>query len=214
MRHQSTNKMRTLTIHTFDELSPEAKTNAIESVREELKEDGHDQFAFRWAIDDCALFEPAHREMAELLGEDYYDRNRTSDGKYGQFVFKNHRKGLDWDEYWETAQIAEALEITNDRMFKLWLGIPERFHEYVDYVIEDKQTTTVLELSHELLSDNPLVLYFNNLFPKLEEKFSQHMVVISQRIVQGMESYYSDEEIQEKIDEGGWEFNPDGTIFG
>jgi len=205
--------MRTLTIYTFDELSDQAKAKAIEAVREDLKEDGHDQFAFRWAIDDCALFEPAHAEMTELLGEDYYEQNLTHDGKYGQFVFKNNRKGIDWEEWWDSALIAKALEITNDKMFKLWFGIPERLHKYVDYVIEDRNTLTVLGLSHELLSDDPLALALESIFDAAAKKFEAHMQTINERIVQGMEDYYSDEEIEEKIEEGSWEFNQNGTIF-
>lgn len=205
--------MRTLTIYTFDELSDEAKAKAIEAVREDLKEEGHDQFAFQWAIDDCALFEPAHAEMTELLGEDYYEQNLTPDGKYGQFVFKNNRRKITWDDYWEKAGIESALEITNDKMFKLWLGIPERLHKYVHYVIEDRNTLTVLGLSHELLSDDPLALALEPIFDAAAKKFEAHMQTINERIVQGMEDYYSDEEIEEKIEEGNWEFNQNGTIF-
>lgn len=212
--HQSINhKMRTLTIYKFNELSDEAKAKAIEAVREDLKEDGHDQFAFSWAIDDCALFEPAHAEMVKLLGEDYYDQNLTPDGKYGQFVFKNLRKGIEWEEWWVLALIASALEITNDRMFKLWLGIPERLHKYVEYTITDQGTSTILELSHELLSDDPVALALKSIFDSAIQKFATHMITISERIRQGMEDYYSDEEMEEKISEGDWEFDETGDIF-
>ena len=92
--------MRTLLIYKYSELPEEAKAKAIEEVREEMKE--YEQHsAFQWAIDDCALFEPPHAEMAALLGDDYYDRNLTADGKYGQFVFKNNRKGIEFDDYFE-----------------------------------------------------------------------------------------------------------------
>lgn len=205
--------MRTLTIYTFDELSDEAKAQAIESVREQLKENGHDQFAFSWAIDDCSLFEPAHKEMEEILGEDYYERNRTSDGKYGQFVFKNNRKGIDWDEDWQLASIAKALEITNVPMFLTWLGIPERLHGYVYYEMEDSGTRTRLYLSHDLLPDNPMRETFVQLFDIATKRFDAHISEISHRIAQGMEDYYNDEEIEEKIGDGDYEFNEDGTIF-
>lgn len=207
--------MRTLTIYKFNELSDEAKAKAIEAVREDLKEDGHDQFAFQWAIDDCALFEPAHAEMTELLGEDYYEQNLTPDGKYGQFVFKNTRKGIEWDDYWEKAGIFTALEITNDRMFKTWLGIPEKLHSQIIYLIYNVGAPyqTKLELEHNLLSDNPTVPFFEGIFERAKLKFKAHMETINKRIAQGMEDYYSDEEIEEKIEEGNWEFNQNGTIF-
>jgi hypothetical protein len=205
--------MRTLTIYKFNELSDEAKAKAIEAVREDLKEEGHNQFALQWAIDDCALFEPAHAEMVKLLGEDYYDQNLTPDGKYGQFVFKNLRKGIEWEEWWVLACIALALEITNDRMFKLWLGIPERLHKYAEYTITDQATSTILELSHKLLSDDPMALALKPIFDSAVQKFATHMITISERIRQGMKDYYSDEEMEEKISEGSWEFDETGDII-
>lgn len=207
--------MRTISIYKFHELSPEAKAKAIEAVREELKEDAHDQFAFRFAIDDCALFEPAHAEMVELLGEDYFEQNRTPDGKYGQFVFKNTRKGIDWDEHWETARIASALEITNDRMFKLWLGIPEEFHSKVSYQFENDayDSPTSVALTHTYKLDNPFASMLDSLFEMAVEKFNDHVSVINTRIADGMKYYYSDEEMEEKIKEGDWEFDEDGNIF-
>jgi hypothetical protein len=205
--------MRTLTIYKFNELSDEAKAKAIEAVREDLKEEGHNQFALQWAIDDCALFEPAHAEMVKLLGEDYYDQNLTPDGKYGQFVFKNLRKGIEWEEWWVLACIASALEITNDRMFKLWLGIPERLHKYAEYTITDQGTSTILELSHKLLSDDPISLALKPIFDSAVQKFATHMITITERIRQGMEDYYSDEEMEEKISEGSWEFDETGDII-
>lgn len=205
--------MRTISIYTFDELSDEAKAKAIENVREQMKENGHDQFAFRYAIDDCALFEPAHQEMEEILGGDYFERNRTSDGKYGQFVFKNKRKVIYWDEARQMAAIAEALEITNVPMFLTWLGIPERLHGYVYYEMEDRGTQTRLYLSHDLLSDNPMCEAFAQIFDAATKKFDAHISEISHRIAQGMEDYYNDEEIEEKIGDSDYEFNEDGTIF-
>jgi hypothetical protein len=205
--------MRTLTIYKFNELPPESQAKAIEKVRENLREDGHDHFAFNWAIDDCSLFEPAHQEMAGLLGEDYYEQNKN--GQYGQFVFKNNRKGILWDEDWSRAQITRALEITNDSMFKTWLGIPERFHKDVDYEICSLgEYSTVLQLSHTLLRDNPISEVLDSLFEKAGSKFESHMGEIGRRISLGIEDYYSDDEMETRIEEGDWEFNEDGSIFG
>jgi hypothetical protein len=207
--------MRTLTIYTFDELSDEAKAKAIEAVREDLKEKGHDQFAFQWAVDDCALFEPPHAEMAELLGEDYCERNLTPDGKYGQFVFKNNRKGIRWDDYWEEAGIESALEITNDSMFKTWLGIPEKLQSQITYLIFTfrAEYRTDLELEHNLLSDNPMIPALEGIFQSAKAKFKDHMSIINKRIAQGMKDYYCDDEMEVKIEEVNWEFNEDGSIF-
>ena len=74
--------MRTIQIYSYNELEPVAKLRAIEEVREELMEKEYYEAAL-WAADDCALFEPVHDEMTELLGNDYYEKNGN------QFVFKN-----------------------------------------------------------------------------------------------------------------------------
>jgi hypothetical protein len=62
--------MRTLEIKlfTFDELSNEAKENAIKQVRESYYE--YNDF-YQWAIDDCALLEPLENKLTEILGKDY-----------------------------------------------------------------------------------------------------------------------------------------------
>jgi hypothetical protein len=151
--------------------------------------------------------------MAGLLGEDYYEQNKN--GQYGQFVFKNNRKGILWDEDWSRAQITRALEITNDSMFKTWLGIPERLHKDVDYEICSLgEYSTVLHLSHTLLRDNPISEVLDSLFEKAGSKFESHMGEIGRRISLGIEDYYSDDEMETRIEEGDWEFNEDGSIFG
>mgnify|MGYP000654436519 FL=1 len=66
--------MRTIQIYSYNELEPVAKLRAIEEVREELMEKEYYEAAL-WAADDCALLEPAHDEMTELLGNDYYEKN-------------------------------------------------------------------------------------------------------------------------------------------
>ena len=66
--------MRTIQIYSYNDLEPAAKLKAIEEVREILMENEYHQAAL-WAADDCALLEPVHDEMTELLGNDYYEKN-------------------------------------------------------------------------------------------------------------------------------------------
>jgi len=203
--------MRTLTIYKYSELPEEAKAKAIEEVREEVKE--YEQHsAFQWAIDDCSLFEPQHAEMAALFGDDYYDRNLTADGKYGQFVFKNNRKGIEFDDYFETVQITDALEITNLKMFKTWLGIPEIFHDiYIG--IMDWNGRTIIEIENPFPTDDPRHEAVKAISDNAAEKFDAHMSHIAQRIVSGTEEYFSDENIEAKIEEGDFEFDGEGGIL-
>lgn len=203
--------MRTLLIYKYSELSEESKAKAIEEIREEVKE--YEQHsAFQWAIDDCSLLEPPHAEMTALLGEDYYDRNLTADGKYGQFVFKNKRKGIEFDDYFETVQIADALEITNHKMFKIWLGIPEIFHD-INIEILDWNGRTIIEMENPFISDDPRKSILKSISDNAAEKFEAHVAQIAQRVVSGMEEYFSDENIEAKIEEGNFEFDEEGRIL-
>lgn len=202
--------MRTINIYNFNELPPESRVHAISNVREKIYDPDE---AYRWSIDDCALLEPEHQEMVELFGGDYYDRNLTPDGKYGQFMFANTRK-IEWNYTNMKARIANGLHITNDKFFKLWLGIPERFHDLVSYEVVDKpEGGTRLELVHRLLSDNPISETLNGIFVTARDKFRAHVAVIHSRILDNMNNYYSDEEMVFKISEGNWEFMEDGSIY-
>jgi hypothetical protein len=201
--------MRTITLLKYSELSESAKATAIQEVRENIEED-QAQDAYDWAIDDCSLFEPPHAEMVALLGEDYYDRN-THNG-YGQFVFKNNRKGIEFDDYFETVRIAKALEITNHKMFKIWLGIPEIFH-YIGIEILDHNGSTVIEMENPFMSEDPRHDVMNSIIENATEKFESRVGQIGQRIVRGIEEYFSDENIEQKIEDGlDYEFAEEGHI--
>lgn len=197
--------MRTITLLNYKELSGSAKVIAIEEVREEMRE--HEtQRAYDWAIDDCSLFEPPHAEMAALFGEDYFDLNG------GQFVFKNKRKGISFENYFEILQITDALEITNQKMFKSWLGIPEIFHDvYVG--ILDWNGSTIIEMENPFMSEDPRHEVLNDIANNAAEKFEAHVSSIAKRIVSGIEEYFSDENVEFRMSETNPEFNEEGHII-
>lgn len=197
--------MRTITLLNYKELSQSAKAIAIEEVREEMRE--HEtQSAYDWAIDDCSLFEPPHAEMAALFGEDYYDRNGS------QFVFKNKRKGILFDDYFETVQITDALEITNDTMFKTWLGIPEIFQDHFVSVM-DWNGRTSIEIEIPYMSEDPRHEVLKDIWNNAEEKFAAHIDQIAKRIVSGIEEYFSDENVESRIEDTNPEFDEEGHII-
>jgi hypothetical protein len=196
--------MRTITLLNYKELSESAKAIAIEEVREEMRE--HEtQSAYEWAIDDCSLFEPPHAEMAALFGEDYYDRNGS------QFVFKNKRKGILFEDYFETVQITDALEITNDTMFKTWLGIPEIFQDHFVSVM-DWNSRTIIEIEIPYMSEDPRHEVLKAIGNNAAEKFEAHVSSIAKRIVSGIEEYFSDENVENRIEDSNFEFNEEGHI--
>lgn len=196
--------MRTITLLNYKELSGSAKVIAIEEVREEMRE--HEtQRAYDWAIDDCSLFEPPHAEMAALFGEDYFDLNG------GQFVFKNKRKGISFENYFEILQITDALEITNQKMFKSWLGIPEIFHDVYVGILD--WGSTIIEIENPFISEDPRHEVLNDIADNAAEKFKAHVSIIAKRIVSGIEEYFSDENVEFRMSETNPEFNEEGHII-
>jgi len=206
--------MRTIAIYTYDELSPEAKETAREEVREEMKQNERHE-SYDWAIDDCSLLEPPHDEMVKCCGNNYYEENRTPDGKYGQFVFKNKRKGIQFDEDDGTLNIDDALEITNKRMFKLWLGIPEMFHHTVGYEIYTPPYpgSTTIELFHEELNGEVMGDVLTGILESAKDKFDSHISNIHSKILRGMDDYFDDENVEFRIEEANYEFQEDGSIW-
>jgi len=197
--------MRTITLLNYKELSQSAKAIAIEEVRGEMRE--HEtQSAYDWAIDDCSLFEPPHAEMAALFGEDYYDRNGS------QFVFKNKRKGISFEDYFETVQITDALEITNDTMFKTWLGIHEIFQDHFVSVM-DWNGRTIIEIEIPYMSEDPRHEVLKAIGNNAAEKFAAHIDQIAKRIVSGIEEYFSDENVESRIEDTNPEFDEEGHII-
>ena len=196
--------MRTITLLNYKELSGSAKVIAIEEVREEMRE--HEtQRAYDWAIDDCSLFEPPHAEMAALFGEDYFDLNG------GQFVFKNKRKGISFENYFEILQITDALEITNQTMFKSWLGIPEIFHDVYVGILD--WGSTIIEIENPFISEDPRHEVLNDIADNAAEKFKAHVSSIAKIIVSGIEEYFSDENVEFRMAETNPEFNEEGHII-
>jgi hypothetical protein len=202
--------MRTVNLFKFSELSESAKKTAIQEVRYNAEVYDSER-AYHWAIDDCSLFEPPHAEMAALLGDDYYDRN--SHNGYGQFVFKNNRKGIHFNEEYLEVEISEALEITNDKMFKLWLGIPEIFHHIEVGITTDHDGTTNIKMGNPFNGDDPRKDVIDNIYQNAKVKFEAHIERIAKTIANGIEDYFSDSNIEERIEEDeNIEFNEAGNI--
>lgn len=197
-------------VYKLSELPEETQKKAIESYRDHMMET-QSYMALDWAIDDCALFEPKHTEMVEILGEDYYERNLK--GGFGQFVFKNLRKGLGFDLDYGRLDYAEALEITNREMFLLWLGIPEHLHHVVDYEIENGPHGTRLVMMVALSEEMELIHEVSPLAEAAENKFFAHNKEILSRIQSSYDYYFSDESIKERIEEDGVEFFGDGKRY-
>jgi hypothetical protein len=203
-------------LFSFNELSPESQGEAIENYRKGLENGnyGSDDFP-RWAIDDCSLFEPKHEEMVKLFGETYYIDNKE------QFVFKNNRDGIEFncDAPYRHLSFHNALEITNDKMFLLFLGIPEKFHGHLSYNFfndDHRYPDTKIEFEindlEELGEEDQKNL--ETIIPLAENKFDEHRENILEKISDDIEYRYSDESIREDLEnKEDMEFTLEGKIW-
>ncbi len=193
--------MRTIRtkIYKFEELSQEAKEVAIEQYRNSgvLDDVGS------WAIDDCSLLEPPHKELEDLFGKDY------------DFpLLKNNRK-----VYFDTGRnrhidISNAMKITDHKQFLLWLGIKEKYFQcedgffIVDYKIgEDTIEFDTTDWDIEFTKKQEEIL------ENAVKKFENHCEDILKRIESDINYRYSDEAITEDILANEYEFLSNGKIF-
>lgn len=199
--------MRTLNIYSFSELAENAKKKAIMDVREELKENTSYELVFDWAIDDCELFQPSHRSMCETFGDQYMDDLN------GDFLMKNLRTGISLKN--GDLNVTQAIQITNQEMFKTWIGFPKIFHKNVECSIigMDKDPST-LYVETFLAVGDPREGAIRTLIEIAEKNFENHMVWVEGKIINGIYEYFSDDNITETIlSSDRYEFLENGTLY-
>lgn len=191
-------------IYSFSELSDEAKEKAIESVRESYYESN--DFAY-WALDDCYLFEPKYEELIKLFGDGFYQK---LNGGTGEPLIGNNRKdiyfsaGRDW-----FLDCTKAMEINNERYFLLWLGIPEKIVDDVQFNIytpsgRNADTTITIEYDGD---------GYNEELCAAEAKFNEHIDDCLRRIERDIDYRFTDEAIIEDIEVNEIEFTEDGEKY-
>ena len=188
----------------FSELSDDAKKFAMEQYRER---EYFDDWGIRLVIDDCYLFEPEYAELHKLFGKEYDDRKNPIIGNTRKVYFDTDRNShLDADE---------GIVINDERMFLLWLGIPENMHEFLCFTIKNthaRYSDTIIEFEEKVLgydfSDEE-----NKILEDAADKFSDHMDNVLKNIKQSIEYYYSDENLMEQLDMYEYEFYEDGARY-
>lgn len=201
----------------FDELSDEARENAINNVRERRYEDGSD--ICQWAVDDQELFEPPHDVMSKLFGEDYYEANGNN------FMFSNDSPkdisfvGKSDPNYY--IECAKAIGVTNDSMFYRWLGIPPRLGRFLYYRIKDssyRNSGTNLDFDVENEEDleelygKEGIKELDSYIEKAQQKFADHLDYVLTKISNCIDSEYEDEGIIDHIENNDIKFTEDGEI--
>lgn len=183
--------MRTIRtkIYSFDELSEEAKQVAIEQIRNSYYE--YNDFS-EWAIDDCSLLEPPHKELEDLFGQTY------------DFpLIKNNRKVFFSSGRNRYIDISKAMEITNHSQFLEWLGVnfEIEFSINPDRIIFDEDME--IEFSEEQ----------ENILGQAMNKFATHCEDILKRIEADIDYRFTDEAITEDIEANEYEFFSNGKQY-
>lgn len=196
----------------FNELTPEAKKKAIETVREEMWEGKHGGYDIaEWVIDDDYLFEPTHKELEEVFGSRYNDDLKDHP------MIGNDREDISYiakDDQNYYLHCAKALDINHEEMFLSWLGFSLIFWYDTSYEFIDKGTYTKIEFEFQGDEDDftpRQIELWEKEADAATERWETHMSEVLDKITEGIEEQYSDEGIEERIENNDILFDEEGN---
>jgi hypothetical protein len=188
--------MRTIetTVYKFNELSEDAKNNAIEQIREQYYQ--YNDFA-EWAKDDDYLLNPKYEELKKY---------NMKDG----ILLSNSRKKLYFscDREWYL-DCAEAINVENEEVFMDWLGFtPEQAKKllYRIYTPSGRNSSTTIEFELNDSEDDEIDT------TEAEEKFNNHINDCLRSLEANIDFRYTDEAIIENIEANDYEFTEEGKL--
>lgn len=199
--------MKTIEIQLFkfDELDSDAKQYAVRQVMDRMLR--YDEIG-NWAIDDCYLFEPPHKDLYELFGDEWMkSMDKPILGNNRKVYFDTDRnRHLDADE---------AIIVNDEEKFLLWLGISKDLQQKITWEIKNgwvrcPDTKIIFEAygyEYEFTKEEEIIL------ENAEDKFSDHMHEVLNRIENSIEYYLSEEYAEEEIQTNDYDFTEDGTIY-
>lgn len=200
-----------LEIFKFSELTEEAQKKAIQSVRKQYEDTDRGYEFPLWAIDDCSLFEPKESEIKEFFKEGYLSNIGDP------FMIKNNRDGIRFDLDSDIIYSAEAMEITNRSMFMKWLGLSKSLSEKVSDIelLDDQGRTTEVEFYFDIENLSNLTKEENSNLESARSKFRAHMGYVLRKIQSDVDYRWSDEGIEDDIENGSdeFEFTKSGKII-
>lgn len=192
--------MRTIevNIYKFEELSNEAKEVAIEQIRNTYYE--YNDFA-NWAIDDCSLFEPKHKELIELFGDEY------------EFpLIENTREKIYFDtDRNRFIDCEKAMEVTNEKQFLKWLGLTDEIINEEDFSFNI--FTPDYKNADTTINFDGFDSKFDDVISNAHSKFNDLIGDILNRIKADIDYRFSDEAIIEDIEANEYEFLSNGEIY-
>lgn len=192
-------------IYAFNELSNEAKENAIEQIRQK-RYNCNDYI--NWIIDDCYLFEPKNDELFKLFGVEY--------SKFNNPIIGNSRKNIYFDlDRNRHIDASEAMIINNEKMFLSWLEIPENMHDKFYFLI--KSTNSRYPDTYISFEENECDYQFSdielNILENANDKFSNHMENVLNNLENSFDYCFSDESLINEIEANDYQFTENGEIY-
>ena len=154
-----------------------------------------------WAVDDCALFEPPHKELEELLGKDY---------KFPLIENTREKIYFTTDRNW-FLDCANAMVITNEEHFFKWLGLPEEVTNGEDFDYEI--FTSTYRNADTTIQFDGFSSDFDDVILNATDKFDEHIHDVLKRIEADIDYRYTDEAIIEDIQANEYDFTENGEIY-
>jgi hypothetical protein len=85
--------------------------------------------------------------------------------------------------------------------------------EWIEYEIIESVSKTDIEFECTLINSDPRYPAAVAVIGKASEKFSNHMADILIRLENSVEDYFSDDNVEDRILEGEYEFNESGSTY-
>ena len=133
------------------------------------------------------------------------------------FMIKNNRDGIRFDLDSGIIYSAETMEITNRNMFMRWAGLSKSLSEKVSDIelLDDQGRTTEVEFYFDIEDLSKLTKEENSNLESARAKFRDHMFYVLRKIQSDVDYRWSDEGIEDDIENGSdeFEFTKTGNIF-
>jgi hypothetical protein len=201
-------------VYHFDDLPEKAKEKALENYRD-INVD------FDW-WDYDGLIDLSESEMKEsgiqALPKDWFKRKLMADGTHnegveypahtGLFKYDHNKMEFDFERY--NYLKLNGLNVTDDNVFRKWLGVPKALWDKVEYVFEQPSGdhSTYLEFH----SEKNLTAVEQKTLSEAHMKFQRKMKEGLDDLRKEYERRLSDEEIAESFRANEYEFNEEGKI--
>lgn len=185
-------------IFKFEELNDKAKEVAIQNRLDREYENGD---ILTWLVDDCYLFEPEHKEILNLYGND-------------QILIKNNKESVYFDldrRYW-CLHIEKAIEVTDEKLFLKWLGV-DIDKEGLENTYYDIYTPSHRRCNSTTIKFEGYNKEHENVIQLAIEKFNNHINTILNRLEDGYKVCTSEEYIAETLIEDDLYYTANGEVY-